>query len=112
MIEDPLDKRLVFLAWYVITAIFAYIGAVTFLPVPETGSKYADMAVPFLLGSGFGALVGFYFAGSPNKKNGIVAPITSQTAAFHSTETIDKTTEVMKPPVERTVEEKKPEVKP
>jgi len=67
-IEDPLDKKLVFLAFYVISAIFAYIGMVTFIPLPETGQKYADMAVPFLLGSGFGALVGFYFAGSPSSK--------------------------------------------
>ncbi len=67
-IDDPLDKKLVFMAFYIITLILVYIGAVTFLPIPETGQKYADMAVPFLLGSGFGALVGFYFAGSPGSK--------------------------------------------
>ncbi len=67
-IDDPLDKKLVFMAFYVITAIFTYITAVTFLSIPETGQKYADMAVPFLLGSGFGALIGFYFAGSPGSK--------------------------------------------
>ncbi len=67
-IDDPLDKKLVFMAFYVITAIFVYISAVTFVVVPETGQKYADMAVPFLLGSGFGALIGFYFAGSPGSK--------------------------------------------
>ncbi len=67
-IDDPLDKKLVFMAFYIITSILVYITAVTFVPVPETGQKYADMAVPFLLGSGFGALVGFYFAGSPGSK--------------------------------------------
>ncbi len=68
-IDDPLDKKLVFMAFYVITAIFVYISAVTFITLPDTGQKYADMAVPFLLGSGFGALIGFYFAGSPGMKS-------------------------------------------
>ncbi len=107
-IEDPLDKKLICLAFYVMTVIFAYIGAVTFLPVPETGSKYADMAVPFLLGSGFGALIGFYFAGSPSNKEKseivdrrVNLPPISTTAISRTVETVDsrKTETVTEPPV-------------
>ncbi len=110
-IENPLDKKLIFLAFYVMTVIFAYIGAVTFLPVPETGSKYADMAVPFLLGSGFGALIGFYFAGSPANKEkseiidrrlgDLFLPPTSTTATSRTVETVDsrKTETVTEPPI-------------
>ncbi len=108
MISEPLDRRLIFMAFYVMTVIFAYIGAVTFIELPESGSKYADMAVPFLLGSGFGALIGFYFAGSPSNKerSGIVdkevnLPPTSTTAISRTIETVDsrKTETVTEPPI-------------
>ncbi len=46
---------------YVITLVVGYVFAVTFIPVEEAGIKYADIAVPFLLGSGFGLIVGFYY---------------------------------------------------
>lgn len=47
--------------FYVISVVMTYIGAVTFIPLGESGVKYADIAVPFLLGSGFGLIVGFYY---------------------------------------------------
>lgn len=49
------------LGLYVITLVILYIVGVTFIKLPETGVKYADMAVPFLLGAGFGSIITAFF---------------------------------------------------
>jgi hypothetical protein len=64
VVKNILDHKLVAMAMYVLTFVFIYIFCVTFIRIPETGTKYADMALPFLLGSGVGAIVGFYFGSS------------------------------------------------
>ena len=59
------DKTKIF--WLGVAVVFGcliYIACVTFLPIPPTGIKYADMAVPFLLGSGFGMVIGYYWGTS------------------------------------------------
>jgi hypothetical protein len=70
-----LNKRLLGLAFFLLTSILSYTFCVTFLPIPETGTKYADMALPFLLGSGIGAIVGYFFGSSEGsqEKNTLIS---------------------------------------
>jgi hypothetical protein len=70
------DKiRIFWLAVGVLAACFLYFFLVTFLPIPSTGNKYADMVVPFLLGSGVGVIVGFHWGSSEGsqEKNKLLA---------------------------------------
>jgi hypothetical protein len=69
MVKNILDHKLVSMAFYILTVIFGYIFCTTFVPIPDSGIKYADMALPFLLGSGFGAVVGFYFGSSEGSQS-------------------------------------------
>lgn len=61
-------KALLFLAFYGITGTFIYIFCVTFIKLPFTGVKYADMAVPFLLGAIVGTVFTFAFGSSGGSK--------------------------------------------
>ena len=63
-----IDNRILAFAFYVVTVCFIYFFTVTFMPLPSGGSKYADMVVPFLLGSGFGLIGGFYWGSSDGSK--------------------------------------------
>jgi hypothetical protein len=51
-------------AVYVVTLTFAYVAAVTFFPLNSSGIKYADIAVPLLLGTVIGGLMGFWYGAS------------------------------------------------
>lgn len=51
-------------AVYVVTLTFVYLAAVTFLPLGTSGIKYADIAVPLLLGTVIGGLMGFWYGAS------------------------------------------------
>lgn len=103
-------------ALFIICVCFLYLFAVTFLPMFYPGTKfesnYSNTVVGIIL-----LLLGYYWgssSGSAAKSQTIEkelpssnAPITSQVTTLKSTETIDKTTESVKPVVK--VEE---EVKP
>lgn len=60
-------KFLARFAVYLTTLVAIYIGAVTFAPISTTGIKYADIAVPLLLGTVIGGLVGFWYGASKSQ---------------------------------------------
>lgn len=68
--------RIFWLGVGLMTACFAYFFVVTFISLPTSGAKYADMIVPFLLGSGLGAIAGFYWGSSEgsSQKNTLLGP--------------------------------------
>jgi len=51
-------------AVFLVFLIMLYIFAVTFWPVSTNGAKYADIAVPLLLGTGIGGVLGYFFGAS------------------------------------------------
>jgi len=115
MDEKSKTERLVlYMACAVMAIGFAYLFLVTFYPIPESGIEHAKTITGFILGVAVSTLISYFWGsskGSAMKSEAIEkeltgSPITSQTATFRSTETIDKTTEVKKP-IEAE-EEKKP----
>ena len=62
--DDNQKKFIGYLAVGVISMTFVYFFAVTFLPMPETGAKYADIILGALISSGFVAILAFYFGSS------------------------------------------------
>lgn len=53
--------RVLNLAWGVICFSFWYFFAVTFIPIPDTGEDNAKYIVGFLVGTGVGSIISFYF---------------------------------------------------
>lgn len=53
-----------FFAWYIMTCVFAYIGAITFLTVPEGNTRFADTALGFLLGTVVAGIIVWAFRSS------------------------------------------------
>lgn len=53
--------RLLNLAVMVVLVSFVYFFAVTFVPIPETGEDNAKYIVGFLVGTGVGSIITFYF---------------------------------------------------
>ncbi|HSW64880.1 MAG TPA: hypothetical protein VLH56_16450 [Dissulfurispiraceae bacterium] len=55
------------IAVLLILVMMAYMAAVTFSPMPETGTEQAKTIVPFLLGV-IATLVGFYWGNSSRRQ--------------------------------------------
>ena len=49
---------------------FAYLTAVTFLPMPPTGEEHSKTIVGFLLGTVFSTLINYYWGNSSKGKGG------------------------------------------
>ncbi len=63
--EKAFDKRfLAILSLVSLAAVMIYVVAVTFIPLPDSGVKYADIAVPLLLGSVIAGITGYWFGAS------------------------------------------------
>jgi hypothetical protein len=62
------QKRIFRFGVFVVMAVLILCTAVIFIPIAETGEKYADMTIPFILGSGFGSILGVYFGTSETSK--------------------------------------------
>ena len=62
--DDSQKKFLGQLAVFIMTMSFVYFFCITFIPMPETGARYADIILGALLGSGFTVIVAFYFGSS------------------------------------------------
>jgi hypothetical protein len=78
-------------AVFILLVIFAYMGAVTFLPIPESGIKLADTIVPYLLGI-IGVMVGYYW-GSSSKGTPPLTPVQAaavEAAAIKAEKVIEK----------------------
>jgi hypothetical protein len=113
--KDRTARLILYTGWGFAIASFAFLFMVTFLPLPATGVEHAKTIVGFLLGVGISTILQYYWgssSGSADKSaviaeelNGPSSPVTSQTVTLKSTETIDKTTESVKPVI---VEEVKP----
>ena len=56
---DP--SSLLELAWGVFLFSMVYFFAVTFIPIPKTGEDNAKYIVGFLVGTGVGSVISFYF---------------------------------------------------
>lgn len=80
MNDEAQKKRLFRLMLFLFIVCFAYFGAVTFLPLPETGIKYADMIVPFLLGTAVGTMITYNWGGSAgsSEKNALMAKMSGR----------------------------------
>lgn len=63
--EDIFSKR--FLYWYTLFWTFAavaYIGGITFYPIPETQTRFADVILGFLLGTVIAQIINFFYGSS------------------------------------------------
>jgi len=56
---DPI--KLLKFAYLVVLFSMAYFFCVTFIPIPETGEDNAKYIVGFLVGTGVGSVITFYF---------------------------------------------------
>lgn len=62
-----IKKRTMFLnilAFYIVTLIFGYVAAITFLNVPESSTRFADQALVFFLGTVFAGIMVWAFRSS------------------------------------------------
>jgi len=65
---ETFDRRfLAGLAVLLIVLVMGYLFCVTFVPMAQAGGKYADIAVPLLLGTVIGGLVGYFYGASKNQ---------------------------------------------
>ena len=55
---------MLYIATGIIAVCFAYFFAVTFATISESGKRYVDIILGALIGSGFTALVTFYWGSS------------------------------------------------
>jgi len=58
------------LAWGVFLFSMVYFFCVTFIPIPDTGEDNAKYIVGFLVGTGVGSIISFYFrrnTGTPSE---------------------------------------------
>lgn len=65
MQDDPFNRR--FLAYFSVglcIAAMAYVGAVTFIPIPKDNARFADTVLGFVLGTVMATPIGFYFGSS------------------------------------------------
>lgn len=58
------------IAVYLMTLVFGYVFAITFADIPKTGIDHAKTALPFLLGSVLGIIIGYYYGNSSKKNQG------------------------------------------
>ncbi len=61
-----LPRDLLQLAWGVFLFSMVYFFAVTFIPIPDTGEDNAKYIVGFLVGTGVGSVISFYFRRNAN----------------------------------------------
>jgi hypothetical protein len=65
MDEKQFKERIVlWMACGILAISFGYVFLVTFIPIPETGIKHSDTVTGFLLGTGLGALLSYYWGSS------------------------------------------------
>ena len=57
------------IAILILVITFVYLFCVTFLTIPETGRDHAKTITGFLLGTGFGSLINYYWGASKSKKD-------------------------------------------
>ena len=63
------NKFLLYLAAGILAFCAIYFVMVTFIPIPATGAKYADVILGALISSGFTAILSFYFGSSKSSQD-------------------------------------------
>ena len=59
------DKKIMLYAALAIVAVcFLYFFLITFLTIPQSVQRYADLILGFLTGGGFGVIMTFYWGSS------------------------------------------------
>ncbi len=66
---DKEKQILIYMAIGILAFCALYFILVTFLPMPETGKRYADIILGALIGSGFTALISFYYGSSKSSQD-------------------------------------------
>lgn len=66
---DKEKQIILYLAIGILAFCALYFVLVTFLPVAPSGQKYADIILGALIGSGFTALISFYFGSSKSSQD-------------------------------------------
>ena len=62
-------KPLLYFAMGIIAACFAYFFAITFLPIPAGGQRYADLILGFLLGTACASVFNYYWGSSKGSQD-------------------------------------------
>lgn len=70
-------KFLARFAVFIVALTFSYLFCVTFVALSPSGIKYADIAVPLLLGTVIGGLMGFWYGASKTQPTPPAAPLTT-----------------------------------
>ena len=104
---DQFTPRLT-VAVLIILLCFGYFFTVTLFTLPKTGEDIAKIIVPFLLGSGIGTLIGFYWGNKAEEKKTPPDSTNTTTETTAKTTTTEETTQ----PVEPVKTEVKPNVQP
>lgn len=63
-------NRLFYFAASIVGLCFVYFFCITFIGVPETNQRYADLILGFLVGTAFASIINFYFGAAEDKKGG------------------------------------------
>lgn len=64
------DKpKLLYFAIGIAVVCFVYFFCVTFLTIPESGQRYADLILGFLIGTAFASVINFYWGSSEGSKD-------------------------------------------
>lgn len=62
-------SKLLYFAMGVVSACIVYFFCVTFIPIPTTGQRYSDIILGALIGSGFTAILQFYWGSSKGSQD-------------------------------------------
>ena len=63
------ERYLLYLATGILAICVIYFFAVTFITIPESGKQYADIVLDALIGSGFTALVSYFWGSSKGSQD-------------------------------------------
>lgn len=66
---DKDKTRLLYFAIGIVVVCFIYFFCVTFLRIPETGQRYADLILGFLIGTAVASVINFYWGSSEGSKS-------------------------------------------
>lgn len=66
--DSPHDRRVFFLGTGIIAAVFVVILLLFFVTIPAPNKDVLNTIIGFLVGTGAGSVVGFYFGSSASSK--------------------------------------------
>lgn len=70
MQDDLFSKHFIYwFAWFWSISSVTYFGCVTFLPIPEDNTHFADIILGFLLGTAVATIISFFYGSSKSSKD-------------------------------------------